>query len=347
MPLTFPEPLRPGDTIGVTAPSSGVEDDLRPRLDHAVAVLRDRGFEVVLGECLGTPSHVSAPRRARADELMSLLVDPDVVAVVPPWGGETATDLLTLLDFDVLAACDPSWLVGFSDLSTLMLPITLRSGWATLHGWNLMDTPYEPAPGLLHWLDVAMAEPGATLTQRAATHCRSSGWDDYRADPTVSRMSLTDPTRWSVLGQDGPAGHDPVDVSGRLIGGCLDTLTHLAGTPYGDVRAFGMEHAQEGLIVYLEAASANPFEVDRILHGMTYAGWFDHANAVVIGRTPVPDAPGFTHHEAVADALGELGIPVVLDGDFGHQQPCSAFVNGALARLVVDGDRQEITQTLP
>jgi len=34
--LRFPAPLRPGDRIGVTAPSSGVPDALRPRLGFAV-----------------------------------------------------------------------------------------------------------------------------------------------------------------------------------------------------------------------------------------------------------------------------------------------------------------------
>ena len=29
-----------------------------------------------------------------------------------------------------------------------MLPLTLRLGWATLHGSNLMDTPYTPPDGL-------------------------------------------------------------------------------------------------------------------------------------------------------------------------------------------------------
>ena len=59
MPLRYPRPLVPGDRIGVTAPSSGVAPELRPRLHNAVKVLQDKGFEVVLGECLGTPSHVS------------------------------------------------------------------------------------------------------------------------------------------------------------------------------------------------------------------------------------------------------------------------------------------------
>ena len=56
--------------------------------------------------------------------------------------------------------------------------------------------------------------------------------------------------------------------------------------------------------------------------------------------------PDLTQHGAVADALGDLGIPIVLDVECGHVAPYLPLVNGALARVVVDGDRREITQTL-
>ena len=59
MSVLLPAPLRPGDRIGVTAPSSGVPADLWPRLEHAVAWLRARGYDVVVGDCLDGERHVS------------------------------------------------------------------------------------------------------------------------------------------------------------------------------------------------------------------------------------------------------------------------------------------------
>ena len=94
-------------------------------------------------------AHVSAPAADRARELTAFLTDPAVRAVVPPWGGDTAIDLLPLLDWDAIDAATPTWLVGLSDISTLMTPLTLRTGVATLHGTNLMETPYDVPDGLL------------------------------------------------------------------------------------------------------------------------------------------------------------------------------------------------------
>ncbi|MEO7071036.1 MAG: S66 peptidase family protein, partial [Nostocoides sp.] len=332
----------PGDRIGVTAPSSGVDAGMRPRLDHAVQVLRDKGFDVVLGECLGTATHVSAPRAARADELMAMLVDPDIAAVVPPWGGETGIDLLSLLDFDLLRACDPCWYVGWSDISTTTLPLTLRAGWATVNGWNLMDTPYAAAPGHQHWLGAVGAATGSTFTQTGSTGRREQGWDDYRNNPTVSQMTLAAPARWRGL----RSRDEGVHFSGRLIGGCVDVIASLAGTAYGDVPGFVRDSGRDGTIVHLEVCEWGPFDVARALHGMRLAGWFDDVSGVLFGRSPAPDAASWTQRDAIADALGDLPCPVVLDMDFGHTQPFLTLVNGALTTVTIEGARQEISQTL-
>ena len=53
-----------------------------------------------------------------------------------------------------------------------------------------------------------------------------------------------------------------------------------------------------------------------------------------------------TQAGAVVDALGDLGIPIVLDVECGHVAPYLPLVNGALAHVVVDGDRREISQAL-
>jgi len=329
--VRYPAPLRPGDTIGVTAPSSGVEDQLRPRLDFCVEHLRRLGYQVRVGHCMDGAGLVSAPAADRAAELGEMLLDPQVRAVVPPWGGELAIDLRPLLDYERLAAAEPTWVVGYSDTSTVLTPLTLLTGVATLHGANLMDTPFALPEGLTHWLDVAVAPAGATLTQTAATH-RQEAWPDFRTQPEVASMELTVRAGWQVLG-------DARDVraTGRLVGGCLDTMSMLPGTPYGDVRAFADRHAPEGLLVYLEVSDAPAAEVSRMLHHLSYAGWLDRATGVMVGRTPAPPTEGFSQVDALHHALGDLPVPVVFDVDVGHVPPQMTLVNGALATMELTG----------
>ena len=65
-----------------------------------------------------------------------------------------------------------------------------------------------------------------------------------------------------------------------------------------------------------------------------------------MGRTRAPDSDGFTQRDAVADALGMLDVPIILDLEIGHVPPHLPLVNGVTARVVVDGDIHEITQEL-
>ncbi|MDQ0988581.1 S66 peptidase family protein [Streptomyces sp. V2I9] len=341
MTVRYPRPLRPGDRIGVTSPSSGVPDELRERLATAVRVVEEQGYEVVTGRCMDGSRHVSAPAADRAAELTEMLTDPGIRAVVPPWGGETGIDLLALLDWDRLRAAEPTWLVGYSDMSTVMTPLTLLTGVATVHGNNLMDTPCRAPEGLVSWLDIVAAPPGHRFSQTPPERHRAEAWDDYALHPDVRAFTLDTPGRWTRLD-----GGGDVDVAGRLIGGCTEMLANVAGTPYLDTSAFARTHAPEGLLVYVEAAGDDAFAICRYLHGMRLAGFFDAANAVLVGRTSAPDTSSLTQHQAVLEALGPLGVPIVADVECGHVPPYLPLVNGAHARVVHTSTHSALTQTL-
>lgn len=334
--LRFPAPLKRGDKIGVTAPSAGAEGPGLERIRFCVDWLRTAGYDVVVGDCMDGTGITSAPAADRAAELTAMLCDPTIRSVIPPWGGETAIDLVDLLDWDALAKAEPTWLVGYSDLSTILLPITTRLGWATLHGDNLADTPYQPPAGLLPWLEIASG---------AGPHVqKDSGvvadWWRFEEDPRATEWKRAGNGQWSLHGVAS------LHVSGRLIGGCVETLCNLASTPYGDVPAFGAAHQDDGLIIYLEAAGDEAATVCRNLHGLRLAGWFDRAKAILVGRTKAPDSPKLTQREAVLDALGRLDIPIVFDLEIGHVPPHLPLVNGALATVTVDDDVHEIVQQL-
>ena len=334
MDLRFPSPLRLGDTIGVTSPSAGVGGAAAERIDFSMGWLRERGYEVEVGECMSGDGYVSAPKEQRAAELTRMLVDPSIRAVVPPWGGPgTALDLLDQLDYDAITAAEPTWLVGFSDLSTILTPLLLRTGLAGIHGDNLADTPYAVPDGLTHWLDVAHAT--GPVVQRESRVVKD--WWRFEEDSHATTWKDAGAGQWLLHGAQS------LDVTGRLVGGCVEVMAGIAGTPYGDVRAFGAEHGP--LVVYLEVSDDEAFTICRNLHTLRYAGWFDDAVAILYGRTNAPGSDGMTQREAALDALGPLGLPIVFDVEIGHVPPHLPLVNGAQARVVVDGATREIVQS--
>lgn len=308
--VRYPRGVRPGDLVAVIAPSSGVREPMHGRLDAAIARLRGAGLRVREGRSLRTQARgESAPAAQRADELMAALRDPEVRAVLPPWGGERAIELLRRVDLASLADVEPTWLCGFSDLSTIQVPLLLQAGWASLHGPNLMQ-----------------------LADAALDPCSARVLDAWACGPgDVLRQASSEGSAWRRL--DG--GASPVEMRGRLVGGCLDSISRLAGSPHGDLRSFAARNLEDGVIVFLENAELKPFELARALHGLRLAGWFDDVAGVLVGRDATAASPvaDFGVDDAMRSALGDLGVPVLVDADVGHVPPQVTLVQGARAEL--------------
>ena len=341
MEIRYPRPLAPGDVIGVTGPSTGVPGSLTQRLDFALQQLRGRGFAVDMGDCMDGSTHVSAAAEQRAGELMRMLLDPTIKAIVPPWGGATAIDLIPHLDFDALASAEPTWFVGYSDISTLLTPVTLRTGMATLHGSNLLDTPYRVPESLMSWIDIASLPAGTSFKQASPGVYRVNDWDDWENKPEITENTWNGTGAWEQFDN----GLDEVSVSGRLIGGCIETMVNLAGTPYLNSEALRNDHSGS-LIVYIEASSVDATTICRHLHGMRLAGFFDGAKAILVGRTGAPDSATLIQTEAVIDALEMLGIPIIGNVECGHVPPQLPIVNGAQGHLVFNDKDQYLEQAL-
>ncbi len=332
-PPRYPAPLKRGDLIAVTAPSSGVPPALHPRLDLVLEHLRLQGFRVVEGHCLRDEVRsASASAEARAAELMQLLLRADVTAIIPPWGGELAIELLEHLDFDALREAPPKWVMGYSDTSTWMLPLTLRAGWATAHGPCLMDLVAGQSDALTTAAMSALATPaGGVIEQRASTHWQSK-WTDFALVPNVT-YALTAPTLWRCLNQ--PASAE-VACRGRLIGGCIDTLVHLAGTRFGNVAAFIDQHRIEGTLLYLENAGMSPTELVRAVYRLRWSGWLGGLNGLLIGRSAAPDTTQAEHlryAQALDHCFAAMPCPVLVDMDIGHMPPQLVLVNRARAEV--------------
>jgi muramoyltetrapeptide carboxypeptidase LdcA involved in peptidoglycan recycling len=343
MSIRYPKPLASGDLIAVTAPSCGVPPLLYRRLDRAIDALRQHGYRVIEGKSLRQPKNpFNFPRDLRAAELMRFLMDADVAAVIPPWGGERAIELLPLIDFAALSAAPPKWFVGFSDLSTLHLPLTLISGWATLHGPNLMElgAPNPDAVTTAVW-DILTAPSGSQVSQVSSKMFQGEG-SDWGVQPEAD-LKLTAETRWKRL--DGSGG--ALQLSGRIIGGCLDTIARLAGSRYGEVPRFIRESGQDGALLYLEHVEMSPSELLRALHSLRFCGWFEGLNGILIGRAPGAEpSAGLSYVEAMRSAFSGLACPVLYDLDIGHVPPQLSIVNGAWASIDFEDGQGTVVQRL-
>lgn len=302
--ILVPHALRPGDTVAVVGPSGPVPVD---RLDAGLAALSSWGLRPVEGtHTRDVHGHLAGTDEQRIADLNAAFRDPAVRAVWAARGGYGLSRIVDRLDWRALAA-DPKLLIGFSDVSALLLAAWLRVGLVTLHG---------PVVARLHLL----AEPARERLRRGVL-----GQPAALREPVAGTVAIA-----------GAAGR----VTGRLVGGNLAVLAALAGTP-DQLRT-------SGCIVVLEEVDEPPYRVDRLLTQLRASGAFDGVVGFAVG-TPVRCDPPIgarsaTFDEVVADRLGDLGVPVLVDLPVGHVDDQVALVHGAQAVLDVTRGTLELCE---
>ena len=192
--MIIPRPVAKGATLGVVAPAGVVKSEA---LERGVALLRSWGFDVRVGE------HVLARRRYcagepadRARDLIAMIEDPDVAAVICARGGYGSIQIMPLLDPELFVH-NPKLVCGYSDVSPLLDFLVTRCGLAALHG------------------PMVASDFAKGVTERAAAR-----WRALLADAAHP---------WS---EPVPEALAPGVAEGMLVGGCLSSLVALLGTPY-------------------------------------------------------------------------------------------------------------------
>jgi muramoyltetrapeptide carboxypeptidase len=195
--LIKPQRLVPGDTIGLISPGSILPE---PGLyDEIIQTISDLGFHVEVGaNARKSYGNLAGTDAARADDLNQMFSNPDIDAVMPFRGGWGSNRILDLIDFDTIRK-NPKALIGFSDITSLLISIYAKTGLVTFHGpvgksvWN--DFTFSS------FKEILMSNRKAMLENKT-----DSGID------------------FSVI--------TPGVAEGKLIGGNLTVLTSMLGSDY-------------------------------------------------------------------------------------------------------------------
>lgn len=184
--------LSPGDTIGVFAPSSYVE---QIDIEASAALLEARGYKVFIHPQTYMrlrDTQIAGTTSQKISALYELYENKDIKAVWAAGGGNRALNLLDDIDYGRLMA-QPKPLIGFSDTTALLNAITAHTGIRTVHG---------PVFKSLHSLEAHYVDQCLALLSGEAQSISLSG-------ATVINHGA---------------------ATGMLTGGCLSVFQYLAGT---------------------------------------------------------------------------------------------------------------------
>lgn len=330
--MIFPNWIRKGDKIGVTACSAGKTSPVdQIRLNNGIKQMKERGYEVIETPDVRTDEKGrSAPAKVRGEELHSLVRNQEVTWVIQACGGDYLAEMLSYADFEEIKRY-PKWYQGYSDPTGLLFSITTNCDMATVYAGNFGDF------GMGHWHrcleeNVALLE-GKEFVQKSFPLYKDgfaekiTGYEDYQEDT---------PVKWRCDTKDAV-------LSGRLLGGCLDVLLDLAGTRFDKTAEWCEQYKEDGILWYLESFALSAERLTIGLWHLKEAGWFRYATGFVFGRpTFFSSENEVSYREAVESVLGELGLPIVYEADIGHKAPRMTMVNGALAELKVTDGKGEL-----
>src|SRR5699024_6771917 len=182
--VNYPKPLKTGDKIGVTAPSSGVEEHLHLLLHKAKENVEKAGFKVIAGDTIWTEDKAtSAPKEKRAEELISFFEDESISAIIPPWGGQFLMETLPLIDWALLKKLPAKWILGYSDISTLSFVYTPITGNVSAHCTNFNELSAPKWDDVTSkWTEVLGTAKNGEIVQYSSA-CYQSSWEKVFKHP--------------------------------------------------------------------------------------------------------------------------------------------------------------------
>jgi len=273
-----PPGLRRGDTVGIVAPASNVDQQM---LDAGCEAVQEMGYQPFYFESiLERDLYFAGSVERRARELEEMFLRNDVRAIICARGGYGSNYLLGKLDPQKLAA-HPKIFVGYSDITSLLTWLADAAGFVTFHG------------------------PMVTKDFAHADGVDFASW----------QAALSGTNAWT-LGREANSAVKPLvegSAEGVLYGGCLSILAASLGTPY-EIRTQGTILFLEDVATkpFQIDRMLMQLKLAGKLHGVRGILFGEMLDCV---QNQNQD---YTLQQVILRVVGDLGIPVAYGLRSGH-----------------------------
>ncbi len=339
MKIIKPKKLSKGSVIGIVTPSAPLPAIVPNRYERGLENLRKLGLRIIEGKyARSINGYLSGTPEQRASDINSFLHNSDVDGILCSIGGFHYNQLLNLIDYDQ-AYKTPKVFLGFSDATVLQLAFWTRCHLVTFSGPACL-TQFADYPQIDAYTEEYFKK-ALFSTEPIGEIKPSKEWTDELLDWTtgedVSRRrkyKLNKGWKWINEGK----------ASGRLLGGCLSSMLHLAGTTYWPdfTDCLLLIDIPEG---HKLGQGMPLFEVEMHIADLENLGVLDSIAGAIIGR---PYGYSDKEHQAlyklIRDTFGKREYPVLMDIDYGHTDPLLTIPLGVFAKLDSENSLFEITE---
>jgi len=341
--VRYPEFLKKGERIGFVAPSFGCTTEPYTTLfKEALKGFENDGYRTVVGPNAHAECGIGKSNTPEAcgAEVNDFFINDRCDAIISCGGGETMCEDLPFIDFEGIKNAKPKWYMGYSDNTNLTFTLPVLCDTAAIYGPCVGSFGTRPR-------HKALSDAFDVMCGKKLTVENYDKWEIEQvrnAENPFAAYNVTEPFKLRrFVGYKetiGNATENATEFSGRLIGGCLDCLININGTPFDKVKEFSERYKEDGIIWFMEACDLNVMSIRRALWLLDTCGWFKYVKGFLIGRPMHYDEPwgDFDRIQAVVSMLGKYNVPIILDLDIGHLPPMMPIISGACADVrVTDG----------
>jgi len=278
--------LKEGDTIGIITPAGALAEE--ETITMTKEVLAYFGFKVKEGKYIRSRyGNLAGTDQERLADLHSMFADNEVQGILCIRGGNGASRLLPYIDYELIRR-NPKVLLGYSDITALILAFYAKIGLVSFHG----------AVGSSTWTNYT-----AKLFKEQLMENKLAVYENpVKKDNTIIQY------------KDRIQTITPGVAEGIILGGNLTLITGLCGTPY--LPDF------KDAILFTEEIDEKSERLDRMFCQLRNSGILSQIKGFIFGKCtncgPVQGYGSLTLDQMLNDYIKPLGIPAYSGAVIGH-----------------------------
>ncbi len=308
--LIKPKKLSKGSRIGIISPASSITKE---ELDEIDSFLNSLGF-------IGVPSkyvldklgYLAGTDNNRVEDIHEMFSRKDIDAILCARGGYGTPRILPFIDYKLIRR-NPKIILGYSDITSLLIAIYQKARLVTFHGPVGISTFNEFT---LKYFNEILVE-GKDMIELKSEQEITTEADSNNSINEILKIT-------------------PGKVEGELVGGNLSLLLTLLGTEY-DLNL-------KGKILFIEEVGEEPYRIDRMLTQLLNSGKLNDCAGIAMGVFSNCEVkkvnPSFKEslnlREVLIDRLSPLNIPTIYGLSFGHIKNKFTLPIGIRAMLDVE-----------
>ncbi|MGL5936531.1 MAG: S66 family peptidase [Cetobacterium sp.] len=314
--------------MGYYSPSAPATFFAPTRFKKACTFLESKGFKLISGNLSGkSEGYRSGSIIERANELNNLIENKEIKCIMSTIGGNNSNSILPYINFEEIIK-NPKIFIGYSDVTAILLGIYAKTGIITFYGPALVASFGELSPlveeTFSYFSDILGEDLKLPYTLKTPNKYTDEfiNWEDQKNPKNTYKNNLI-----TVI---------PGKVSGRLIGGNLNTIYGIWGSEY-------MPEIKKGDILFIEDSLKSAADIERSFAFLKINKVFEKISGIILGKHELfnDQNSGKNPYEILLEVLGDCKIPFLAEFDCSHTHPMLTLPIGG--KIELDSTNKQVT----